>query len=151
MNRIFLILVLVVAAVLGTSWYVHRSRTRAMNNGDVFVREQPGDKTKSGTPETTSANQPAEPQEIASNAAESSGANPSPAQKAGITATPASDTIPRNPPNGIGFVGTGKFQVYRQGDITWRFNTETGQTCVLLATETQWRKALVYEHGCGGS
>jgi len=143
MNRIFLILVLAVAAVLGTSWYIHRSRVRAMNSGDVFVREQPGDKAPS-------ANQPAPTQEVATNTSESQGVG-QPSVHPQVTATPASDTIPRNPPNGTMFAGTGKYQVYRQGDITWRLNTETGDACVLFATQVQWSKMLVYQHGCGSS
>jgi hypothetical protein len=151
MSRIFLIVALVVAAVLGSSWYVHRSRTRALNSGDVYVREQPGEKAKSGAPEPPSANQSAPMQEIATNNGETLGGDRPGARTLGITATPASDTIPRNPPNGIPFAGAGKFQVYRQGDITWRLNTESGQACILFATQTQWRKTLVYEHGCGSN
>jgi len=32
--------------------------------------------------------------------------------------------------------------------MTFRMNTETGQACVLFATDAQWRKPLVYDHGC---
>lgn len=66
-----------------------------------------------------------------------------------IPAAPATDTIAANPPNGMVFAGTGKFQVYRQGDLTWRVNTASGQTCILFATEEQWRKPVVYRNGCG--
>ena len=151
MSRIFLIVALVVAAVLGSSWYVHRSRTRALNSGDVFVREQQGDKAKFGASGPASANQAVPTQEIATNSGEAPGGDQGVARMPGMAATLASDTIARNPPNGTIFGGAGKFQVYRQGDITWRLNTETGQACILLATQTQWRKTLVYEHGCGGN
>ncbi len=44
--------------------------------------------------------------------------------------------------------GTGKFELYRQGDLTWRLNTETGSTCILFATEKEWKKPLVYDNAC---
>jgi len=46
------------------------------------------------------------------------------------------------------FTGSGKYQLYRQGDITWRLNTETGWACVLFATDAQWHKTRVYQNGC---
>jgi cytoskeletal protein RodZ len=64
---------------------------------------------------------------------------------------PAEDTIGPNPDNGMKFAGSGKYQVYRQGNITWRLNTETGQTCVLFATDEEWKKPRVYHSGCGGT
>jgi hypothetical protein len=42
----------------------------------------------------------------------------------------------------------GRFQVYRQGDLTWRLDTQTGETCVLLATNAEWRKPQIYKNGC---
>jgi len=59
------------------------------------------------------------------------------------------DTINPNPPNGMVFSGSGKYQLYRQGDITWRLDTDTGHTCIIYATLEQWNKPLVYSHGCG--
>jgi hypothetical protein len=69
----------------------------------------------------------------------------------GNLAVPTGDSIPPNPANGKIFAGTGKFQIYRQGNLTWRVNTETGQSCILFATEEEWRKAIVYSHGCNAS
>ncbi len=46
------------------------------------------------------------------------------------------------------FAGTGRFQIYRQGNLTWRIDTETGQSCVLFATNAEWRRPQVYRHGC---
>ena len=57
--------------------------------------------------------------------------------------------ISANPPNGTVFAGRGKYQLYRQGDLTWRLNTETGQTCIIFATDDEWRKPRVYRAGCG--
>jgi hypothetical protein len=64
---------------------------------------------------------------------------------------PGEDTISPNPPNGMTFAGKGKYQVYRQGNITWRVNTETGLTCVLFATDDEWKKPRVYHAGCGST
>jgi hypothetical protein len=61
------------------------------------------------------------------------------------------DTIKPNPPNGMVFAGSGRFQVYRQGDLTWRLDTDSGQACVLFATNEEWRKPQVYQHGCNTS
>ena len=49
------------------------------------------------------------------------------------------------------FSGSGLYQLYRQGDITWRLNTDTGDACILFATDAQWRQWRVYQHGCGAS
>jgi hypothetical protein len=49
------------------------------------------------------------------------------------------------------FAGKGKFQLYRQGDITWRLNTDNGDACVIFATDNQWHKQSVYQHGCGAA
>jgi hypothetical protein len=64
-------------------------------------------------------------------------------------AVPANDTIPANPPNGMVFSGTGRYQLYRQGSITWRLDTDTGHACIIFATDEEWRLQRVYSHGCG--
>ena len=156
MPKIFRLLMVASALVLGAFYFVHWSKTRALNSGEVHVRQQPNDKTKPDTTANASATlpdsqvQPSQPQEVASNSPDDSGVNSSRPQPQNSVATlPASETISRNPQNGIAAVGSGKFELYRQGDLTFRLNTETGQACVLLATDSQWRRPLVYEHGCG--
>lgn len=62
-----------------------------------------------------------------------------------------SDTISPNPPNGTAFSGSGRYQLYRQGNITWRLDTETGRTCIIFATDNEWRKPRVYKAGCGST
>jgi hypothetical protein len=149
MGRIFGILAILIAVGLGASWYVHRARIRALNSGDVFVREQSSDTVKPAAPSGAPANQPAPPPEIATtNGAPAPAAQPQ--TQASLT-VPASDTIPRNPPNGAVFAGAGKYQLYRQGDITWRVDTETGAACILFATDAQWSRVRVYQHGCGSN
>jgi hypothetical protein len=63
--------------------------------------------------------------------------------------TSAGDTISPDPPNGMVFAGKGKYQLYRQGNLTWRLNTETGQSCIIFATDEEWKKPKVYRAGCG--
>lgn len=64
---------------------------------------------------------------------------------------PASDTLSPNAPTGMAFGGSGKFQWYRQGNLTWRINTQTGATCIDFATMDEWAKPIVYSHGCGSA
>jgi hypothetical protein len=73
------------------------------------------------------------------------GARPAPA------AAPTADTISPNPPNGMVFAGSGKYQLYRQGNITWRLDTDTGRSCIIFATDEEWKKPRVYRAGCGKS
>jgi hypothetical protein len=126
-----------VVVFLGFLGYARWSRTRALRAGEVRVRPEPAENPKA-------ANQPQEVAESSDSEAASSQPRDS------VVTLPAAQTISRNPPNGLVVSGTGKFQLYRQGDITWRMNTETGEACVLFATEAMWRRSLVYEHGCGG-
>jgi hypothetical protein len=35
------------------------------------------------------------------------------------------------------FSGTGHYQLYRQGNLTWRMNTDTGRACILFATDEE--------------
>lgn len=62
---------------------------------------------------------------------------------------PATDTISPNPPNGMAFAGSGRYQLYRQGNITWRLDTNTGRACVIFATDEEWARPKVYRAGCG--
>ena len=66
----------------------------------------------------------------------------------GSVAAPSTDTIQPNPPNGMTFGGSGHYQLYRQGNLTWRLNTDTGESCVVFATEEEWRKPQVFRSGC---
>lgn len=59
------------------------------------------------------------------------------------------DTLPPNVQNGSRFGGSGPYQWYRQGNITWRVNTATGRSCIIYATMEEWRKSIVLSHGCG--
>ena len=62
---------------------------------------------------------------------------------------PVSDSQSANAPNGMRFGGSGTYQWYRQGDLTWRIDTTNGRSCIIYATLEEWRKNIVYSHGCG--
>ena len=72
------------------------------------------------------------------------------APTAGGIMPPVADSVAPNPPNGMTFGGSGHYQLYRQGDLTWRLNTDTGDTCVIFATDEEWHKPKVYKAGCRG-
>ncbi len=59
------------------------------------------------------------------------------------------DTLPPDVRNGVRSAGSGPYQWYRQGDLTWRINTATGRSCIIYATLEEWRKPIVISHGCG--
>jgi hypothetical protein len=147
MQRILRFLLIIAIVIVGVVWYFHWSRTRAMNSGEVRVREQPA---ATASPQTAPANQPAQPQDQPAGAANTQ-SDEERAQTADVVTLPASETLSRNPPNRTILAGTGRFELYRQGDITWRMDTETGHACVIFASEAMWRKPLVYEHGCGAN
>jgi hypothetical protein len=78
-------------------------------------------------------------------------ASDTPSSSTGQASAPATDSQSPDAPNGARFAGTGRYQVYRQGNLTYRFNTDTGQSCVLYATKEEWQRPEVYRHGCGSS
>jgi hypothetical protein len=140
MKRIFTILMIVVVFIFGLVWLTHRARTRAGNSGRAVARNQAAGISSPGTPATPPAGQKSQP----------AAASPSAAPSADTSLTPpTADSISRTPPSGAVFAGQGKFQLYRQGDITWRLDTDSGAACILFATDAQWRKPQVYSHGCG--
>ena len=59
------------------------------------------------------------------------------------------DTLPANAENGLRFAGSGTYQWYRQGNLTWRVDTASGRSCIIYATMEEWRKPIVISHGCG--
>jgi len=42
----------------------------------------------------------------------------------------------------------GRFQVYTNGWRTWRLDTATGQNCLLLASEADWKKPKMQAQCC---
>lgn len=159
MGRRIIGIVLIVAVVaflyLG---YTSYDAKRAGASGDVYSNDpvRGGDKSDKGSAE-------GKPASGTGGSGAATVVYPSSTPQAAITDQPAqdgqpamapatvagSDTISPNPPNGMAFSGSGKYQVYRQGNLTWRLNTETGQSCILFATDEEWRKPKVYRAGCG--
>jgi hypothetical protein len=41
-----------------------------------------------------------------------------------------------------------KFSVYQNGGRTWRFDASTGRTCLMLASETDWKRKGTKDQSC---
>ncbi len=81
---------------------------------------------------------------------QSSGIQPRPALAlTNSVKQPNSDTLPPNAQTGVRTTGSGPYQWYRQGNLTWRIDTATGRSCIIYATMEEWRKSIVISHGCG--
>jgi hypothetical protein len=176
MSKRVVVIVLVFVALLAYAGYNTYDAKRSGGAGEVFSNDQPGGKAKTdsvakitgtvaaaGEKSSDSEEEPiVYPSTVQRQEAPATTTTPAtaadgsqmtqtgqPAQSTGTGTAPEGDTISPNPPNGMVFSGTGKYQLYRQGNLTWRVNTETGQSCVLLATNEEWTKPQVYRSGCG--
>ncbi len=153
-------LLAIVALVIGGWWLYSHTGSRAVStSGDVFPRDTSSDPpdAKDDADATDSANFVPAPIAPAPPPAANT---PGPAAQPTVPSAPAtlaakptvglpvSDSIPRDPPLGMAFGGSGKYQWYRQGDITWRIDTNSGSACVDFATMDQWARPIVYSHGC---
>ncbi|MCU1322888.1 MAG: hypothetical protein JWM43_2537 [Acidobacteriaceae bacterium] len=159
-KRILLIAaVLIVAGFLYVGYTTYDAK-RAGENGDVTSSDSPSERSRplSKAPgEAATATKPSTSNSPAYPSSDQSGKSspdselsPQPGTRIANTATPpASDTISPDPPNGMIFSGTGHYQLYRQGNLTWRLNTDTGQSCILFATDEEWKKPKVLRAGCG--
>ena len=136
-KRILAILALVAIAYLGYMTWHRYSAGKLASNGEIV-----SDDLQNSSDSSTSTGDPAPQRARPPSAARRSTAVP------GSMAVPGADSLSPNAPNGATFTGKGKYQVYRQGNLTWRLDTENGQTCILFATEEEWRKPIVYSHGC---
>lgn len=145
-----MILVLVVFAYVGYSSYA----TGRSAGAEIYSDGMTGGRARTDVKAETAGTAPAASTLPATATTGDAGGNLV-AQGGGSTGAngmtpPASDSIAANPPNGMTFGGSGHYQLYRQGDLTWRLNTDTGDTCVIFATNEEWRKAQVYKAGCRG-
>jgi len=152
-------LLAVIALVAGGRWlYTHTGGRAVSTSGDVFPRDTSADSQDAKndadptTPSKTEST-PAAPAQatvdtlLAPIPAVTPAPQPISAAKS-IAGLPVADSIPRDPPNGMAFGGSGKYQWYRQGDITWRIDTISGTACIDFATMEQWARPVVYSHGC---
>lgn len=157
-KRVLLIVFVLVLALFAYVGYHTYDAKRAGATGDVFSGESSAQKV--GTRDETSDDRSSSSEKVVYPAATpGQGAQPAAPADGGTqttqsmqpapTTAPGSDTISPNPPNGMVFSGTGRYQLYRQGDITWRLDTDTGRTCIIFATDEQWKKPRVYRAGCG--
>jgi hypothetical protein len=131
-RTIFVGLLLVVVGLLVYLGYNSYDAKRAGANGDVYSKDSSG-KVKS------------EPSGAAAGQEQTAAPPGQTTQESAATG----DTAGPNPPDGIKFSGTGRYQLYRQGNITWRLDTDTGKTCIIFATDEEWKKPKVYRNGCG--
>lgn len=44
----------------------------------------------------------------------------------------------------------GRYQLHRDGSRTWRLDTSTGHSCLLLATEYDWKSSGSSQNSCAG-
>jgi hypothetical protein len=166
MTKGVLLIVMLVAVLLGVLYFGYGSYSakRAGASGDVYSNDSTSGRLKPST--NTDSSDTSSSQPVSSAAPESSKpvtyppATEQAARSSDTSSTaspgssgatmPATDSISPNPPNGEVFAGTGKYQLYRQGNLTWRLNTDTGQTCIIFATDEEWKKPKVKQAGCAG-
>ena len=148
-RRIILGLLLVGLVAVFYVGYKAWSARRAMLSGEVTAG--PSEPLPAGSPATSPVASPApapEPRQKPYPAADSAALSNQSSAPAPQASVPATDSQPPDAPNGARFAGTGRFEVYRQGNLTYRIDTQTGTTCILFATHAEWRKPEVYRQGC---
>ena len=145
-RNILIIVGVVILALIGWKLYTNWRVTHPDMSSGAIISSDPIFTSKANpidnTGNATTGNAPQKVQPTAQPAAASTTNTPVAA------AAPSTDSFPPNAPENIKFTGTGKFQLYRQGNITYRLNTDTGQECVLYATDEEWQKPRVWQHGC---
>lgn len=163
-RRILVIALLLLLAAFAYYGYSSYDGKRAGDMGEVFSRDgskvhgaggttnedaRPSGSMMTAYPSAVRHKEPENPA-IAPTEAERTPVLPSSGGTATGTVPPATDSISPNPTNGMIFSGTGKYQLYRQGNLTWRLDTNTGESCILFATDAEWRKPRVFQAGCAG-
>lgn len=142
-------LVLALLVYIGYQGY---STKRAGGTGEVFSGDgSPKVVTRedTGSSEGERVVYPSSPPQAEQSTVGRGAAQTTQSQQPAPANAPGTDTINPNPADGVRFGGSGRYQLYRQGDITWRLDTETGRTCIIFATDEQWKKPVVYRNGCG--
>ena len=167
-RRILIAIVVIVLVVAGVYSYRHYEATKTLDSGAVtcvgcmtpeqsarFDREDHGEDPDGNSERkrdlSKTVSQPTAPEGFPPVAGSTTNQPPQPQanMNANSTTPPVADTVTPNPPNGMVFAGTGSYQWYRQGNLTWRVNTTTGSSCIVYATMEEWRKPIVMSHGCG--
>lgn len=141
---------LIIVLFVGGSWwlYTHSSSRSVPTSGDV-TQQIDIDGNPIPSEKTVAPAVPA-PSTVSAATAPTAPATTSPATTTSTSpvAAPVSDTLDRNAPAGMAFGGSGRYQWYRQGNLTWRIDTRSGTTCVDFATMDEWQKPIVYSNGC---
>ena len=109
----------------------------------------PGTAGSQAVPPSVPMNQTAAGQTTATPTATTTYAQTAQATTSAAGPMPVTDSQSANAPNGMRFGGSGNYQWYRQGNLTWRVDTSTGRSCIIYATMEEWQKEIVYSHGCG--
>ena len=161
-RRVMVIVMVLVVALFVYLGYNSYDAKRAGVSGDVFPHDSSLSKTKLGESPQTVVPSPDRTVVYPAPAVQTVPVTPDISQvqtdgqisqgqttQGGAPEPSGGDTISPNPPNGMVFAGKGKYQLYRQGNLTWRLNTETGQSCIIFATDEEWKKPKVYRAGCG--
>jgi hypothetical protein len=151
-RRILVVVLLLIVATFAYMGYKSSyDAKRAGANGEVFSPDSTTGESNADTLPPPDSAPPARPNPVpAVDTTPVTPDQPAPTPApAAATAPTGGDTINPNPPNGMAFSGTGRYQIYRQGNLTWRVNTDTGHSCILFATDEEWKKPKVYRAGCG--
>ena len=155
---LFTVLVLVCVCV----YYVHRDSSNNLGNGAYTVRDGGTTDKSNDNPAmndsraatTDSSSTQVVPAAQATNQPfnQNAQASTTVATPTGtITSLPNDNTEAANAPDLARFSGAGRYQWYRQGDLTWRIDTVSGAMCVAFATKPEWRDPDVIRHGCGNA
>jgi hypothetical protein len=165
MTKGVLFIAVLAALVLGVLYFGYGSYSakRAGASGDVYSNDSTSGRLKPSTDtdssnstgpravsSTTEVTKPVTYPPAAEQAAraDDTAASASAFSTASGMTMPATDSISPNPPNGKVFAGTGRYQLYRQGNLTWRLDTDTGQTCIIFATDEEWKQPRVMKAAC---
>jgi len=162
-KRVLYIVVAIVLVGFLYLGYTNYDAGHSISNGEVYSNDPPTGKTAKSTGGSSIGASSTDGQPIVYPSPASTGtsviSSASPATRAGqvsqpgvassTAVPPGTDTISPTPPNGMVFSGTGKYQLYRQGNITWRLDTDTGHSCIIFATDEEWKKPRVFRAGCG--
>ena len=157
---VYIVVALIVVGFLYLGYNTYDAG-RSISNGEVYSNDPPSAKAAKSTGATDNSSTAGQaivyPAPAQTSDATTAAANPAaqtaqvgqPGVASGTTAPAGTDTISPDPPNGMVFSGKGKYQLYRQGNITWRLDTDTGRSCIIFATDEEWKKPRVFRAGCG--
>ncbi len=142
-KRTILAVLVVFACAIALVAYLRQRNYNHYNAGEVTLLDARGGsvpaQTEPAAPQTARKEPAGKPLDQPEDRVDASPATPQ---------SNAADTLPSSAPEGVATNGSGRFQVYRQGNLTWRVDTGNGSTCVLFATDEEWQKPRVYRRAC---